>query len=99
MEVSNKPIEGFAEVVLTAGWLCIASDDKFRVAEVGSVGFPYPEADGEFVPYAQLTEDEVLNWAWSSGVDKALIESALLDRLKDLKTPPTAMLPLPWIAD
>lgn len=99
MEVSNNPIEGFAKVVLTAGWRCTAIDNKFKVSEIGSVGFPYPEKDGVFVPYAQLSENEVLNWAWASGVDKDVIEAALLDRLNDLKTPPTAILPLPWNAN
>lgn len=96
MEVSNKPIEGFDEVVLTAGWLCIATEGQFKVSEFGSVGFPYPKESGIFIPYDGLTESEVLDWAWNSGVNKEEIEAALLTRLNDLKTPPTAMLPLPW---
>ena len=97
MEVSTNPIEGFAEVVLTAGWLCTTIDGTHKVSEFGSVSFPYPEEGGTFIPYANLTENQVLNWVWSSGVDKEVIETVLLDRLNDLKTPPTVMLPLPWI--
>lgn len=96
MEVSKKPIEGFDEVVLTAGWLCIATDGQYKVSEFGSVGFAYPQTDSVFIPYNSLTESEVLNWTWSSGINKEEVEAALLTRLNDLKTPPTAMLPLPW---
>lgn len=97
MEVSTNPIEGFAEVVLTAGWLCTAVENSFKVSESGSVSFPFPEENGTFIPYANLSELQVLNWVWNSGVNKEVEESILLNRLNDLKTPPTAMLPLPWI--
>jgi hypothetical protein len=47
------------------------------------------------VPYANLTEQAVLEWCWDSGVDKAATEAALAAQIEAQKNPVTAV-GVPW---
>lgn len=49
------------------------------------------------IPYAQVTEQEVLNWCWASGVDKDATEAALADQIEAQKNP-VRTAGLPWTA-
>lgn len=92
-----KPAEGsLTNVVVTAGWRCIAEQDDAAVDAYGSASFPPPE--GEFTPYAQLTQDQVLGWCWENGVDKAEVEANLTKQLADKLNPPIVNKSLPWAA-
>ena len=58
-----------------------------------------PPADpANFVPYSQLTQDQVLGWVWANGVDKDATEAALAQMIENQKNPPTIQPPLPWAA-
>ena len=99
MNVSTTPVEGFDQVVLTAGWRCNAVDGEPSTTAYGSVGFPQPSVDGQFTPYDQLTEDVVLGWAWDNGVDKAEVETNVTNQLNSLLNPPVVTPPLPWASE
>jgi hypothetical protein len=47
------------------------------------------------IPYAQVTQQEVLDWCWASGVDKDATEAALAQNIELQKNPVTAT-GLPW---
>jgi hypothetical protein len=49
------------------------------------------------VPYADVTEAEVLQWVWDSGVDKDATEAALTQNIELQKNPVTTT-GLPWAA-
>ena len=49
------------------------------------------------IPYASVTEQEVLNWCWANGVDKDATEAALATQVEAQKTPKVAS-GLPWVA-
>lgn len=85
-------------VVVSANWSCTGEQDGFTSYVYGSCGFPPPS--DPFVPYPDLTQDEVLNWCWTDGgVDKATTEAAVQNAL-DLQTnPPVVQNPLPWQSD
>jgi hypothetical protein len=51
---------------------------------------------GSFTPYNNLTEAQVLNWIWASGVDKAATENIVKLRIDAQITPPVTTPPLPW---
>ena len=48
------------------------------------------------IPYAQVTQQEVLDWCWASGVDKAATEAALAQNIELLKNP-VVQPGLPWV--
>lgn len=82
------------DTVITAHWNAIATQGEYTANVYGTCSFPQPE--GTFVPYVDLTQDEVLGWCWSNGVDKTATEENLNNQIANLVNPPVVVLPLPW---
>jgi len=83
-EVSN----GF---VTTAHWTATAVDGDYTASTYATVSW----AEGTpAIPYANLTEAEVLSWVWES-VDKAATEASLAAQIALLKNPVKAT-GTPW---
>jgi hypothetical protein len=80
--------------VIVAHWRVSAEDGDYSSSAYGTAGFtPDPDAAG-FVPYADLTEADVLSWVWAS-VDKGEMEANLAKQIEDQKAPATQS-GLPW---
>jgi hypothetical protein len=86
-EVSN----GFIQ---TAHWTASAVDGDYTASIYSTCSW----ADGSpTIPYAEVTESEVLAWVWDSGVDKDATEAALAQNIELQKNPVTAT-GTPWAA-
>jgi hypothetical protein len=70
-------------LVTTAHWRCTAVDGDFTTSVYGTVGF---EGDHPTIPYADLTEADVLEWLYEE-MDKDELESNLAARIEALKNP------------
>jgi len=91
-----KPTEGSnPDVVITADWRCNGTQDQYSGTCYGSCSFQPPS--GEFTPYEDLTEAQVLNWCYENGVDKTAIEANVTQQINDQINPPVVTLPLPWV--
>ena len=90
----KKTEESLSDVVITANWSCRGSDGTFSAALTGCVSFAPPS--GDFTPYDQLTEAQVLGWCWDNGVDKATIEASVEQQIVEQADAPVVSLPLPW---
>jgi len=92
-----KPAEGsLTDVVITADWRCNGSQDNYSGTCYGSCSFQPPS--GEFTPYEDLTEAQVLNWCYANGVDKTAIEANVTQQIENQINPPVIAPPLPWAA-
>jgi hypothetical protein len=92
-----KPQEGdLTDVVITAHWRCNGTDGTLNATVYGTCSFSQPE--GDFTPYEQLTQDQVLGWCWNAGVDKAATESNIDTQIANQVKPPIITPPLPWSA-
>jgi hypothetical protein len=90
-----KPIEGsLTDVVITADWRCNGTQDQYSGTCYGSCSFQPPT--GEFTPYEDLTQEQVLNWCYENGVDKTAIEANVTQQIENQIDPPVVTLPLPW---
>lgn len=76
-------------------WLCIANDGTYSSRTYGVCQFEI-KAEPDFVPYANLTEIEVLQWCWTNSLDKDAIETNLAAEIDAQANPPVVTLPLPW---
>jgi hypothetical protein len=47
------------------------------------------------IPYNSVTQQDVLNWCWANGVDKAATEASLQSQIDLLKNPVQAA-GVPW---
>jgi len=96
------PTDGdLTDVVVTAGWRCNgveASGDpavEYTSTVYGTASFPMPE-EGQFTPYADLTEEQVLGWCWANGVDQTATEASVQATIDNEINPPIIQPPLPW---
>jgi hypothetical protein len=91
-----KPTEGtLTDVVITADWRCNGTQDQYSGTCYGSCSFQPPS--GEFTPYEDLTEQQVLDWCYENGVDKTAIEANVSLQIENQIDPPVVTLPLPWV--
>ena len=88
-ETNYETANGF---ITTAHWQCTAVDGEYTASIYATCSW----ADGTpTIPYASVTMQEVLDWCWTSGVDKAATESALAANIALQKNPVTAT-GTPW---
>lgn len=99
-----KPTEGsLTDVVITAGWRCNGAETagspavEYLGMVYGTCSFSQPDG-GNFTPYDQLTQEQVLGWCWASGVDQAAIEANVQSQIDNQINPPVIQPPLPWAA-
>ena len=92
-----RPTEGsLTDVVITADWRCNGTDGTYIGSCYGSASFAPPT--GSFTPYPDLTEQQVLEWCWSNGVDQTAIEANVTQQIENQINPPVIAPPLPWAA-
>jgi hypothetical protein len=93
-----KPTEGLnTDVVVIAGWTCNGTQDTYTASSSGTTFFAAPE--GSFTPYNQLTQEQVLGWCWSNGVNQAAVEASIQTSIYNQINPPVVTLPLPWAGE
>jgi hypothetical protein len=91
-----KPTEGsLTDVVITADWRCNGTQDNYSSTCYGSCSFQPPS--GEFTPYEDLTQEQVLSWCFANGVDKTAIEANVSLQIENQINPPVVCLLLPWV--
>lgn len=88
-QLDRRTSDGF---VTTAHWQATAVDGDYSASIYSTCSW----SEGQpTVPYASLTQDQVLGWCWQSGVDKAATEAALAQNIAAQKNPPVSQ-GLPW---
>ena len=82
------------DFITTAHWVANATDGDYTASIYSTCSWT---AGTPTIPYADVTEAEVLQWCWSSGVDKDAAEAALAQKIALQKNPVTAT-GTPWAA-
>jgi hypothetical protein len=91
-----RKVEGSnPDVVITADWRCNGTQDQYSGTCYGSCSFAPPT--GEFTPYEDLTQEQVLGWCYANGVDQAAIEANVTQQIENQINPPVIAPPLPWV--
>jgi hypothetical protein len=91
-----RKVEGTrTDVVITADWRCNGSQDNYSGTCYGSTSFAPPT--DSFTPYEDLTEQQVLDWCFASGVDQKAIEANVTAQIENQINPPVIAPPLPWL--
>jgi hypothetical protein len=96
--------EGQTDVVFNVYWQCfgqevIGTDPATSRVFSGRVGGVQPvtyTAGSPYTPYDQLTQEQVLGWIWSGGVDKTAAEAQVQAQIDNVMNPPVITPPLPW---
>jgi len=81
--------DGFIQ---TAHWTATAVDGTYTASAYSTCSFATATPA---IPYASVTEQEVLTWCWNNGVDKDATEASLAQQIELLKNPVVAA-GTPW---
>jgi hypothetical protein len=93
-------VDGFTDVVVLAQWLCAGADGEVTAEIGGSSQFTISADDPNYTPYADLTQEQVLGWVFTSlgenGIDSA--QQCVQGQINSILTPPVSpsSQPLPW---
>ena len=78
--------------ITTAHWTATATDGDYAASAYSTCSFA---AATPSIPYASVTEAEVLDWIWANGVSKDATEASLAQQIELQKNPVTAA-GTPW---
>lgn len=99
--VINPSLDGLTDVVVSATWSAEAENvdnsnpdmaNIITAAVGGTASFGQPSST-DFTQYADLTQNQVLQWVWESGVSKDGVETELLQKVTPNQD---TILPNPW---
>jgi len=82
-------------VVFTIHWTCSGTDGTHTGSVYSTCGVTY-KADTPYTPYADLTQDQVLGWVWTTYGNKDNVESAVQTQIDNQANPPVISPQLPW---
>lgn len=88
--------DGIRNYAAVAHWTCSGTDGAYSASVYSTCAFPPPEPGQNCTPYEELSEDQVLGWCWTNGVDKAAAEAAVQQQIDNQINPPVIQPPLPW---
>jgi hypothetical protein len=92
ISMESQPSTG---IVVSANWICNGSQNEFVASISGTSVFPEPASN--YVPYADLTENQVLGWVWSDGgVNQVVTEESVNNAIQIQINPVVIQHPLPW---
>jgi hypothetical protein len=78
--------------ITTAHWTATATDGTYTASAYSTCSFA---AATPSIPYASVTEQDVLNWIWANGVDKTATEASLQSQI-DAQKHPIQAAGVPW---
>ena len=87
-------LNGHEDVVVIARWICLASQDGKTGGCIGATALGKPQS--AFIEYAKLTENDILEFCWSSGADKTATEEKAVGDLQRVLQATAVEKPLPW---
>ena len=91
VQMDRLTSDGF---VVTVHYTVNAVDGEFTASTYGTVG--YTQGKGSYVPYAELTEAEVVGWVQDS-LGKDTVEAGLAAQI-ELEKNPVQESGVPWVA-
>ena len=94
-----KPdVNGMLDYVVTAHWALSATDGTYTGSVYGTASFEVDPAKSNYVPYANLTLDQVIAWTQAAvGTEQvASYEKSVADQIEAQINPTIVTPPLPW---
>ena len=91
--------ESETDVVFNVAWRVNATDGTYNATAYGTQGVTYT-AGSPFVPYADLTQDQVIGWVQAAMGQEQVdaIEAGLATQIDNQVNPPIVTPALPWSA-
>lgn len=93
-----KDVDGLVDYVINIHWDCTATDGQYSGRVYSTTSFEVDPNKPNYVPYADLTEAQVIQWVQASlGAETvAATEANVLQQIETQKNPPVISPRLPW---
>lgn len=93
-------VDEYDNVVSDISWRVFVSQDDHSTSAYGSCPVVFEPSDN-FIPYEELTEEEVLQWLFDAmGEQRKLdIENSVKNELQHIIQPTVVTNPLPWATE
>ena len=92
-------LDGKLNYVVVAHWTCTGTDGTFSGSVYNTATFVVDPTKSDYVPYADLTEVEVVSWVQASlGADTVdAVYRSIDQQIQAQIDPPVVTPPLPWV--
>ena len=94
VDVSTELLAGHDDIVTVVYWQCAGEQDGHTASLSRNSKIPYDPAT--WVPYADLTEAQMLAWVFAADGVQTNTEAEIQQMLDVQITPPVVQPPLPW---
>lgn len=91
-------VDGLTDYVVIAHWTCTGTDGTFSGSVYNTQSFTVDPAKPDYIPFADLTEAEVISWVQDSlGSDTVdAVYRSIDQQIEAQVNPPIVTPPLPW---
>lgn len=91
-------VDGKTDYVVTSHWSCTGTDGTFSGQVYSTVSFTVNAQKSNYIPYADLTEAEVIQWTQDAlGAEQvAAIYVGIDTQIEDARNPKIVTPGLPW---
>jgi len=91
-------VAGETDYVVTSHWRCNGTDGIYSGSVYSTVTFPVDPSKANYIPYADLTEADVIAWTQNAlgSETVAATEQAVTQQIENQINPPIITPPLPW---
>jgi len=89
-------LDGVQDYVVTVHWRYGITNGTYSTDIYGAQGFPQSPESENFIPFAELTEADVIGWLENS-LDVPSMQTNLTTALDNIINPPIVSPPLPWL--
>ena len=88
----------FNDVVFTVHWRVNAQEEQCHATNYGTVNLTISDEIDSFVPYNELTQEQVIQWVKNTMGETAVanIEQNVIDQINKQKNPTVVVPTLPW---
>lgn len=94
VDVATEVLAGHNDVITVVYWQCAGEQDGYTASLRRNSKISYDPAT--YVPYADLTEGQMLAWVFAEDKLQANTETEIQKMLDDQITPSVVQPPLPW---
>ncbi len=92
-------VDGLVDYVVTAHWDCTTTDGQYSGIVCNTTSFEVDANKPDYIPYADLTEAQVIEWVQASlGAEAvAATEANVLQQIESQINLPIVTPALPWV--
>lgn len=97
VQLDCKPsVDGLQDYVVTCHYRYNGTYEQIFKEVYGTCSFEVDPDKPDYIPYAELTENDIIGWLETS-LDVDALQSNICIQIEGTLNPPVIVLPLPWI--